>query len=75
MTRKDYEKVAEVFRNAKTFGSSDAGTLVYSQEIIQDFMAMFKLDNDRFSMPRFFAACRGEDSHDSAGRKVRYTNA
>lgn len=33
---------------------------------------VFKGENSNFDRSRFLAACRGEDSIDSAGRKVRY---
>lgn len=72
MTKKDYEALAKVFRNAKTFGNAQDGSLVYSSEITEDFANVLESDNPRFDRSRFLAACRGEDSRDSVGRKVTY---
>jgi hypothetical protein len=66
MTKKDYEAIAECIRESGI-----------DEKVIEDLenalAGYFKQDNPRFDRARFLAACRGEDSKDSAGRKVRYS--
>lgn len=67
MTKKDYEMLAGVFRSERQFHGNQA--LDVLEMNLADTLAF---DNPRFDRARFLAACRGEDSQDSAGRKVRY---
>lgn len=72
MHKKDYEAIAEVFRDAFRFGYKGTPNEVIS-DLARSMAIVLRADNPRFDRDRFLAACRGEDSKDSAGRKVRYS--
>jgi hypothetical protein len=72
MTKKDYEAIAEVFRNQKRGLATEQDVV---EAIAGDFADVLQADNPRFNRARFLAACRGEDSQDSAGRTVRYSHS
>ena len=73
MHKKDYELIAgRIRQNLRTSESLGDSARDFAESLIQDLCRDFYLDNDRFSAPRFLAACRGEDSKDSVGRKVSY---
>lgn len=66
MSKQNYEAIAECIRESGI-----------DEKVIEDLenalAGYFKQDNPRFQQARFLSACRGEDSRDSAGRKVRYS--
>jgi hypothetical protein len=70
MTKKDYELIARVLRET-TGGPDMPGPL--RDHIARTFAYELAALNPRFDGARFIAACMGQDSHDSAGRKVRYS--
>ena len=71
MSKKDYELIAGVLRN--TTGGPDM-PLPLRDHIVRTFANELATTNPRFARERFIAACMGQDSHDSAGRKVRYSS-
>lgn len=68
MSKKDYELIASVLRGAKAYTKPDDHVL-----LVGDFTNALATTNPRFDRARFIAACMGEDSFDSAGRRVRYS--
>lgn len=70
MTKKDYELIARVIR--ETMNGPDCPVPV-RDNLRYELALAFQRENPRFSTSRFMAACIGEDSHDSAGRIVRYS--
>ena len=66
MSRKDYELIATVIR------SLEPTDRPYLAERFAEALAG---TNERFDHSRFLAACVGEAATDSAGRRVRYSNA
>lgn len=52
MTRKDYEKIAEILRNEQA-----------DSNIIDSFAKMLKADNERFNTSRFINTCLHELVH------------
>jgi hypothetical protein len=73
MSKKDYELIARVLRESRALSTTSGKC--YARELAADFAAELAATNPRFDRERFIAACMGEDSHDSAGRKVRYSAA
>jgi hypothetical protein len=67
MSKKDFEMIARVLREYGSASPTDA--LFLARKFADELAAT----NPRFARERFIAACMGEDSHDSAGRKVRYS--
>ena len=70
MTKQDYELIAKVIR--ENMNGPDC-PVPLRDNLRYEFARALQRTNPRFSTSRFMAACIGEDSHDSAGRKVRYT--
>jgi hypothetical protein len=70
MTKKDYELIAGVLREA--YRDPELHRLTVT-DVAKDMAAALAADNARFDRSRFLAACQGLDSTDSAGRKVRYS--
>ena len=59
MTRKDYEKFAELFRVMRTRAASQAlPTVVRIDDIESEFADLLQRDNPRFDRGRFMAACQ-----------------
>jgi hypothetical protein len=75
MTKKDYEALAEAIRYHRSVAETNENrdAVETCDSIAASFASIMEQDNERFSRRRFLAACRGEDSKDSAGRKVRYS--
>jgi hypothetical protein len=67
MSKKDFEMIARVLREHPH--AAGAGRI----RLARAFAAELAATSPRFDRERFIAACMGEDSHDSAGRKVRYS--
>lgn len=67
MTKRDFEMIAAVVREYGEMTGAEQRWLA------ERFAAALASTNPRFARGRFIAACMGEDSHDSAGRKVRYS--
>jgi hypothetical protein len=79
MTKKDFEIIAGAIREER------AG---WTDHFAEDHPSVMAIDgaasmlasalaqtNPRFDRERFIAACKGQDSTDSAGRTVRYSDA
>lgn len=71
MTKQDFELIARVIRRADTCTSE----IINAREVALMFADEFLTTNTRFNSERFIAACVGEDSTDSAGRTIRYSDA
>lgn len=67
MTKQDFELIARVLRQNGPDQQFELDRLAGA------FASALAATNSRFARDRFIAACMGEDSHDSAGRRVRYT--
>jgi hypothetical protein len=67
MSKKDYELIAGVIRDYCAETGAEPNLLA------DLFAAELWAHNTRFDASRFRSACKGEDSTDSAGRKVRYS--
>jgi hypothetical protein len=72
MTKQDFELIAATLRHSYAF---DEGNTNVRATLAADFASALASTNSRFNRARFIAACMGEDSTDSAGRKVRYSDA
>lgn len=70
MSKKDFEMIARVLRDP-TLHLPEAKRRAVASRFADELRAT----NPRFDRSRFVAACMGEDSHDSAGRTVRYSNS
>jgi hypothetical protein len=70
MTKRDFELIALTVR--VSYATED---LTIRRTLAEDFASVLATTNPRFDRARFVAACMGEDSTDSAGRKVRYSAA
>ena len=68
MTKKHFEQLAKMVRDWRTRGES-----VSIADAADDLAFYLAGQNPRFDRSRFLAACKGEDSTDSAGRLVRYS--
>lgn len=66
MTKKDFELIAQTIRQAELRPRC-------REHLARDFAYNLATTNPRFDRARFVAACIGEDSTDSAGRKVSYS--
>jgi hypothetical protein len=56
MTRKDYQKVADIIRKHLNESWDDSSELAVGN-IAQDLAGMFATDNERFDASRFYTAC------------------
>lgn len=72
MTKKDYELIAAQFR-AVLRDEWDANAHIAIRVLTDRIADALRYSNPRFNRDRFIAACKGEDSEDSAGRTVRYS--
>lgn len=70
MGKKDYEAIAGIIRKSRILNPKAAPVV---DVLMVDLADLMQGDNPRFDPDRFYAACRGEYSKDSAGRKVRYS--
>lgn len=60
MTKKDYIKIAEIFRARVELAkmlNTRAVRVAHTREIAEDFCKMFALDNEAFDRERFLKAC------------------
>jgi hypothetical protein len=81
MTKQDFELIAGTLRSQRSciVGTDSLGRPVGTRlvavldETITNVATALQTTNPRFDRDRFIAACMGEDSYDSAGRKVRYS--
>jgi 7-keto-8-aminopelargonate synthetase-like enzyme len=79
MTKQHFEAIAAQIRQTREECSPLNGPALITggEDAIDALTARladeFKRINPRFDRSRFAAACRGEDSRDSAGRRVRYS--
>lgn len=71
MSKKDFEMIARVLRD--NLNGPDCPVPV-RDNLARAFADELAASNPRFARERFIAACMGEDSHDSAGRRVRYSS-
>lgn len=76
MTKQDFELIARVLRERESHAprSHWPSVMREREETIHALADALATTNPRFDRARFTAACRGEDSFDSAGRKVRYSS-
>jgi nitroreductase len=75
MTKQDFELIAATLRERESHAPRSHWQSVMRErdETIQALASALSATNPRFNRARFIAACRGEDSYDSAGRRVRYS--
>jgi hypothetical protein len=77
MSKQHFEMIARVLREANRHEAVDPtfreGWHAAVSAIGVRFADELNATNPRFDRSRFVAACMGEDSTDSAGRKVRYS--
>jgi hypothetical protein len=73
MSKKDYELIARVLRFQRNHIVTSDEAIDQVDQLAAMFATELASTNPRFDRERFIAACMGEDSHDSAGRKVRYS--
>jgi len=66
MTKQHFELIAKTIRNSELPAEG-------RELIAAEFATALAGTNHLFQRSRFMAACRGEDSHDMAGRTVRYS--
>jgi hypothetical protein len=66
MTKQDFELIARVIRDRNPLTTD-------RRSLAEAFADELRQTNPRFNRARFIAACVGEDSIDSAGRRVRYS--
>ena len=74
LTKQHFEHAAAIVRDmnlGQEMGDYTAGEV---EAVESAFLSFFARWNGRFDRTRFKHACRGEDAHDSAGRRVRYSN-
>jgi hypothetical protein len=74
MTKKDYELIARVLRFQRNHVVTSDDAIDQIDQLAAMFATELASTNLRFDRSRFIAACTGEDSTDSAGRKVRYSS-
>jgi hypothetical protein len=74
MSKKDYELIARTLRAMRQRYEADPKERAVVDDIAHGFGDVLLTTDQRFNRARFMAACRGEDSTDSAGRKVRYSS-
>ena len=74
MSKKDFELIARVLRAMRQRYDADPMCRGVVDDVAVAFGDVLLTTNPRFDRSRFMAACRGEDSHDSAGRTVRYSS-
>jgi hypothetical protein len=78
MTKQDYERIAAAFRETPTAARNTREAPICAREraaLIESMASIMRGTNPRFDRSRFIAACEGRDSTDSAGRRVRYSQA
>jgi hypothetical protein len=71
VSKKDFELIARVLRESH-LGLTFEGRIT-REGLAREFADALADTNLRFDYHRFIAACVGKDSHDSAGRTVRYS--
>lgn len=75
MSKKDYELIARVLRERESHSPRSHWPSVMREraETINALADALHAENPRMDRARFVAACNGQDSTDSAGRKVVYS--
>ena len=62
MTKKDYKQIASIIKdNGIVLASNERGTTltgIDKDNLVNDFVIMFKKDNERFDKDRFIKACQ-----------------
>ena len=62
MTKKDYKQIASIIKdNGIVLASNERGTTLIGidkDNLVDDFVIMFKKDNIRFDKERFLKACQ-----------------
>lgn len=72
MTKQDFELIARVLRDSRAL-AVDANCVKTIDNLAASLASELRSTNPRFDRARFITACTDVDSHDSAGRKVRYS--
>lgn len=77
MSKQHFEMIAGVLREAGKHNAVDPtfaeGWHAALAAVAVRFADEARTTNPRFNRGRFLSACAGQDSHDSAGRKVVYS--
>ena len=58
MTRKDYIKIANIIKDNKLYTNNSTRKILKHDNLVNDFVIMFKKDNERFDKERFIKACQ-----------------
>ena len=62
MTKKDYKQIASIIKdNGIVLASNERGTTLIGidkDNLVDDFVIMFKKDNEKFDKERFIKACQ-----------------
>ena len=57
MTKKDYIKIASIIKDNKLYTNNSTRRILKHDNLVNDFVVMFKKDNKRFDKERFIKAC------------------
>ena len=58
MTKKDYIKIASIIKDNKLYTNNSTRRILKHDNLVNDFVVMFKKDNKRFDKERFIKACQ-----------------
>ena len=58
MTKKDYIQIASIIKDNKLYTNNSTRKILKHDNLVNDFVVMFKKDNDRFDKERFIKACQ-----------------
>ena len=58
MTKKDYIKIASIIKDNKLYTNNSTRRILKHDNLVNDFVVMFKKDNKRFDKERFLKACQ-----------------
>ena len=58
MTKKDYISIAKIISSNKIYTNSSTRKILKHDSLINDFVIMFKKDNERFDRDKFINACK-----------------
>ena len=58
MTKKDYIMIASIIKDNKLYTNNSTRRILKHDNLVNDFVVMFKKDNKRFDKERFIKACQ-----------------
>ena len=58
MTKKDYISIAKIISSNKIYTNNSTRKILKHDSLINDFVVMFKKDNERFDRDKFINACK-----------------